>query len=255
MSDVSKVKLPTDANGIPMHKAMGKPLLFDGGGSGYNLGVANQWVTLLDISNYGKRVFVGISCYNPSGTVPVYLDMVQAVGSESSAIKVNPNQDQSFDELTFGPGTQDESTGNSTKLIRAMVKTAVGLPAKGTATYTTNPSAGSYLTIGSTKYELVSALGAIPPSGTAYSELGSTLAATLTSLAAAINASDSNVTATATSTVLTVQFNFCGTGPNAYVFADGTTATGGTFTGSGTLGGSGAAQVGTAGVAFDLHIW
>lgn len=247
----------TSDNGLPILRAMGAPILFDGGVNNLNLGVAGKWVTLFDLRALTDRVFIGLQLFNPSAGQKIYLAFEQVTGSEVKSLIVELSSEISLDELTFGPGHRDKWTMKYCNFVRAMVAGAVGLPPVGTATYSVNIAAGKQFTIGTNVYTFyaVSAPSS-DPNGIA---IGTTLALTLQNALAVINKIDSNVTATASSTVLTVTSNWAGLGMNSYVFVDGGVAgantTGGTFTGSGTLGGSGASQVGTAGVSIDAQIW
>lgn len=238
-------------NGVPILRAIGVPVLFDGRGNNFNLGVANKWVTLFNLLtpiNYNDRVFIGLSIYNPNPTNPVYLAFEAVTGSEVKSVVVEPGADFALDALLFGPGHMDKWTTKVCNLVRAMIPANVGVPASGTATYVSNVSAGNSFTLGANTYTFyATAVPTYQPANTIGILLGASLAASLTNAVAAINAADANVTATASGTVLTITSNWTGTAMNSYAFAD--ISTGGTFTGSGTL------ASGTLGVQVDAVLW
>jgi hypothetical protein len=257
----SKFEAPNDAKGLPWLRAMGHPLLWDG--KGKNLGVTNNWVTLFDLSAYGDRIFTGIELYNPSSTISIYVAFEPAAGSESKILIVETQSSLSIDEITFGPGFMDPVTGKIAKLIRAIAGSSSGTAASGTITYTTKPTDGNQVSInGTNNYIFVSALDGRASAAATYFNLGTGVVQVLigatkdtayTNLVAAIIANDLTLTASVnTGTgVVTVTCLFSGTGGNSDVFADGTSATGSTFSGSGTL----ASGSNTGAILVDAHIW
>lgn len=237
-------------NGLVILRAQGNPVLFDGQGLVKNLG-SSRWVTLFDLTGYTDRVFAGLSVYNSSSSLRLYIAFEQILGSEVKSVVVEPGASLSLDELSFGPGFRDPWAMKKVSYVRAIMSGTSGTAAAATATYASNITNGKQITIGANVYTFESAYGNNSPFNI---PIGVSLAATLGNAVAAINAADPSVFASASATVLTVTSNFTGTGMNSYVFVDGPVATGGTFTGAGTLGGAGA-TAGAAGVNVDAMIW
>lgn len=249
----SKQATPTGTNGENWTRSMGAPVLFDSTGTKLNVGVPGIWTTLFDLKPWGDRIFIGLEIYNPNASNPIYLAFEQNLGSEVRALIVEPSSTLALDELSFG-GVTDPVTQKALRYVRAMCPNAVGVPAKGTATWAANIANNTAFDLGSNMYTILDSPFLAPVANSVLVQRGATLAATLVNIAAAINAADTNVTATSTGTTVVVTSNWSGLGMNGYVFVDVSSGSS-SFTGSGTLGGAGATQVGTAGITVDTQIW
>jgi hypothetical protein len=115
--------------------------------------------------------------------------------------------------------------------------------ASGTITFAINPSASDTVTLNGDVWTFVSAV-----TGANQVQIGATLAATLTALAAQLNASaDAELIVAsyaASATVLTITYNTAGTSGNAYTLASfAATVSGPTLTGGGSSSSGAAAQI------------
>jgi hypothetical protein len=251
-----KETVPAGENGLVELRSMGNPLCFAGISTARNFGSSN-WADLFNLTGQGDRIFIGAMIYNSSATVQLLIALVNARGAEVTNFVVEASASLALDSLTFGPGFAEKFAlaGQPVLYVRAKSASTSGTAASGTATYSTNLPNNSFATVGTKKYLLLTTPSGAPVANTIQVQIGATLAATLTNLSAAIAANDPLVVSSATGTVLTVTSTYTGTGMNSFVFVDGSTPTGGTFTGSGTLGGSGAAAVGAAGIVVDATVW
>lgn len=240
------MRLPTDASGKHINRAMGVPLV------SYNkyLGSATYPVDLinLDTSNTNDRVLNGIHIKNPSAAATVYLCLTDAFGTDV-AIACPPQTNLVFDSQSFGPGIDDETLGKKVTKVRAYLSLAVGVLATGTIDYSGsgNPTDGQQFTINGVTYEFTN--DGSPTSDTVVPiAVGVSADASWTNTVAAINGYDQAITATINTgtDILTITSNYGGITGNLITLADVTT--GATFSGATLTGGLG-------GVLPIVHVW
>lgn len=235
-----KVSVPKDSSGQPMHRALGVPILVD------DKILTDQWVNVINLqSTDANRVYVGLSVENPSASARVEIAFNNAITGDVRSISVQPQSSMAFDNLTFGPGVKDDTTGIEADYIRAKLSVASGTRATGAITYAANPADGQTVLIGDNVYEFCSDRSVSP--GRIAVDIGASADLSWTALKDAVNANEQSCEASINTgtNVLTITSKY--SGASAIVVQDGTT--GATFPGGNvTSGGSG-------GIAPIFHIW
>jgi hypothetical protein len=144
------VLFPTDDHGNALIRAMGLPIPTDAiplGGTNY--------VDLYDLSQFGDRVFIGLSIVNPDASNAIYISMgADFCGTANKVISVPKNSQFTFDEQTFGFGITDQESGVRVKKIRALLSATTGTLSAGSFGYGTsgNPTNGMGVTINGRVY-------------------------------------------------------------------------------------------------------
>lgn len=246
MTASNKMFVPTDANGNVLNRSMGIPVA-----SKRFVTSHEHWCDLIDLSDYGARVFIGMNIKNTSGLTNVMISFDEEdVGDETENIIVGPQEAHAYDNLTFGPGVNDFSTGTRTRKIRVKLdgSSDSGSLSSATIVYGANPSDEQTVKINGNVYEF-SADQSVAP-GRIKVDIGADADETYTNLINAIAANDGNAVGeidTATSTV-TIYCTKGGTDGDGMEVADGdVNPTGATFSGN-TTGGSG-------GISVVVNIW
>ncbi len=240
-----KMRLPLDANNHAVHRAMGLPSLQDA----QVLVSATKFIDIFDLSSavHLGRAFTGIAVSNPSPSTTVEV----AFGASFAATKqivVGAQQFLVFDDMLFGPETQDESTGVTTVKVRAKLGTLQGVQSTGTIGYAAaNPTDGMSVVINGVVYEFSGDKSAAVAN--VKVDIAATADLTYTNLVSVVNATEQAVTASVNTGTDVFTLTSVGGGTASLItIADGAVPTGATFSGATLTGWSG-------GVTPIFHIW
>lgn len=243
----SKLLLPKDSRNDVINRAMGVPIP---SAEGLLLG-PDRFATIFDLTVEAMfaRVFIGLSIQNPSTSASIILSIAEPF-SQQRDIVCPPNQFFTFDNLTFGPGIIDDTTGKRCNAVRAKLSFAQGVDSSATIDYSGsgNPTDGMLIEVDGKVFEFSDDLSKDPVHD-ALIPLGATADDSWTYACNVINNTIQGVTATIdTGTdIVTISSNYGGAFGDGVVIQDGSVPTGATFSGN-TTGGSG-------GVPAIFHIW
>ena len=237
-----RVRVPRDADGNPMHRAMGVPILINN----VKLGTTS-FVDILNLKNYNDRVFIGLMISNPSSAANIEIAFGEE-GVNTSSIVCTTASNIVFDNLTFG-GVVDDSTGKHCKVLRARVTIPQGLTSTGSIIYSGNPTDGQTIQVGTKIYEFSDDRS--PKPGHIRVDIGITEDVSWTNFAAQLNDHEQALAATLDAATNTVEVQSLYGGDylettTPLLFSDGPNPTGVTFV---QLNG------GTGGVVPIIHLW
>lgn len=248
MSREPKVIAPLDQRGIPIHRAMGMPIVV----RDRYLSSASEYAILYDFSDpkYLSRVFQGLSIENTSQTSRIILAWVDDItDTPIETLDIGTQQFLTLDLMQFGPGIIDDSEEKRVRYLLAKLDVAQGTQAFGTIDYSGsgNPSDGETITIAGYDIEF-SSDGSKSPSADFLVEIQATADLTWSELVSVLNAGQRDVILTINTgtDLVTVTALIGGTTGNAIAFADG--STGAVFSGANLSGGTG-------GVLPICHVW
>lgn len=148
MSREPKVIAPLDQRGIPIHRAMGMPIVV----RDRYLSSSSDWAILYDLSaeKYLSRVFQGLSVENTSQTSRIILAWVDnLMDTPIETLDIGTQQFLTLDLMQFGPGIIDDSEEKRVRYILGKLDVAQGTQASGTINYSVsgNPSDGEEIEI------------------------------------------------------------------------------------------------------------
>lgn len=243
----TKMTVPLDGRQNPINRAMGLPIPKDE----ILLGSDQKYVDIYDLSaqNYSPRAFTGMSVVNPSGVSKIYIAMGGDF-SENKVLIVSPQQFFTIDNLSYGPGIFDDSSGLRVTKIRAKLEISEGVFASATIDYSGsgNPVDGMTFDINGKIYEFSADMSKDPGNNVLVPISGSG-DATWTTFMTKVNASEQAVTATIDTglDIVTITSNYGGAYGDGLVVADGAVPSGAVVSGN-LAGGSG-------GLNPIFHIW
>lgn len=249
MSEDPRIALPKDANAVPIQRAMGQPIA---SAEGFSLGSNVSFVDIFNLENqsFFARAFTGLSIQNPSASNHIILSIGQPFSTYRHVV-CPPQQFFVLDNLTFGPGIIDDTTGEKATRVRAKLQDVQeGTFATATINYSGSgqPSDQMTVEVNGLIYEFSDDLSKEPGSSVRV-PIGVDADATWTNFVAAIIANEQALTPSIDTgaDIVTLTSNYGGAYGDGLVIQDGATPTGATFSGN-TAGGTG-------GAVPIFHIW